>query len=83
MSSLLSVALVVAPGGIVAEHTALAARSAALAPHVATNTDVVTGKYSGTLKLKDPAKDCPELFDNLPNKKGAPGLGPLLIETSA
>ncbi len=70
MALLLGVALVVAPGGLVAEHAALAARSAALAPDVATNTIVVTGKYSGTLKLKDPATDCPELFDNLPAKKG-------------
>ncbi len=70
MSLLLGAALVVAPGGVVAEHTALAARSAALAPHVATNTIVVSGKYSGTLELENPAKDCKELFDNLPNKKG-------------
>ena len=70
LTLLLGAALVVAPGGLVAEHAALGARSAALAPHVATNTIVVTGRYSGTLKLKDPAKDCPELFDNLPNKKG-------------
>ena len=63
MSLLLGVALVVAPVGLVAEHAALAARSAALAPHVATNTIVVTGKYSGTLKLEDPAKNCVELID--------------------
>jgi len=66
---LLGAALVIAPGGLVGGHAGLATKSAAIARHVATNTIVVTGKHSGTLKLKDPAKDCAELFDKLPPKK--------------
>ena len=66
---LLGAALVVAPGGLVGSHAGFATKPASIAGHVATNTILVTGKYAGTLKLKDPAKDCAELFDNLPPKK--------------
>jgi len=60
---LLSAALVVSPGGLIG-HAALTSRPAVFARLVATNTIVVTGKYSGTLKLEDPAKNCVELIND-------------------
>lgn len=60
---LLSVGLVV-PGGVIGEHHAPASGPTALSRSAATNTIVVTGKYSGTLKLEDPAKNCNELIDD-------------------
>jgi hypothetical protein len=59
---LVGAALMVAPGGLVSEHAPLTPRPAVLARQVTTNTIVVTGKYSGTLKL-DPEKGCTELLD--------------------
>jgi hypothetical protein len=61
---LLGAALVAAPGGFVGGHALIAMRPSLVASHVASNTIVVTGKYSGTLKLEDPAKDCVELIND-------------------
>lgn len=69
MALLLGAVLVVGPGGLLGGHATFAERPAVVARHVATNTLVVTGKYSGTLKLKDPTKDCNELFDDPSAKK--------------
>ncbi len=63
MTITLGGALVIAPVGLVVGNTAGASLRAAIARSVATNTIVVTGKYAGTLKLENPAKDCHELFD--------------------
>jgi hypothetical protein len=60
---LLSAGLVIIPGGVIGEHAA-ASGLAAFSRSTATNTIVVTGKYSGTLKLEDPAKNCNELIDD-------------------
>lgn len=65
----LGAALVAASGGFVGGHALIAMRPSIVASHVASNTIIVTGKYAGTLKLEDPAKDCAEVFDDLPPKK--------------
>ncbi len=69
MTLMFCAALVVAHFGLVVGHATGATSQAVLARRVATNTIVVTGKYAGTLKLENPAKDCAEVFDNLPPKK--------------
>jgi len=57
-------ALAAIPGGLIGEQSALASGPTALSRGAATNTIVITGKYSGTLKLEDPAKNCSELIND-------------------
>lgn len=69
MTLIFGAALVVSPFGLFLGHAALATSPVVPARHVATNAIVVTGKYAGTLKLENPAKDCAEVFDKVPPKK--------------